>query len=236
MMTWVKIGLAVAVAVGAVAMVKGYINEKAKYAELQVEIKNLRADYAVVLHDGDQYRELAESTQVVVDSLEAEVVAIRVVNRELVLEGREKDSMLEVARAAVDSADSLLVAARAGVDETQLPEPVFKLVLAERRFGEAAKAEAEACDATLGNCREQVDNLQGQVGLLDHEIQLLGTQILQADTLIQGLEAFNVRQDSTITELNKQLKPSIWKQFGKKAPALGLGVLIGIAAMAIAGG
>ena len=93
-----------------------------------------------------------------------------------------------------------------------------------------------ACDATLGNCREQVDNLQGQVGLLDHQVQLLDTQILQADTLIQGLEAFNVRQDSTITELNKQLKPSIWKQFGKKAPALGLGVLIGIAAMAIAGG
>jgi predicted nuclease with TOPRIM domain len=217
--------LGVVAALGYVVMsVRSYISQKAQYEALQEELATLRADNEILQEDVAELRVTLREDSLVIDSLRTERTQLREENKELVAEGRNLASKLTEARAARYQSDSLLAAARHAVDETVLPRPVFQLLMAERAASDNAHAEAEACDAALGNCEEQKKNLESQVGTLEVESQTLQKDLDEAVINVNNLQAFNARQDTVITDLNEQLKPSFWKSLTSKDFIYGAGL------------
>jgi cell division protein FtsB len=231
-----KIALIVLAVSYVAGSVYAYANKLADYAALQRDLGELRRERNALVEQLRLYHNRALRRDSIITELKAANQLLLVRREVLVQEAEELQSKLATARVARAQADSILLASRAAVDETVLPLPVFNLIQIERKAGEAARLEADACTQALGNCGEQIGNLESQLANKSLQIQEKDSEILDARTQITSLETFQERQDSTITELNKQLKPSFWKSATGKLPTLLVGAGVGILAALLIGG
>lgn len=239
------IGLVVfflAIAGGLVASVKAYIDEKAKYAETQRELALLRADNDTLLAQVDSLIVKVRDDSLFVDSMMVEFARSAERMKLLAADSLAMGRKLTVARAARHQAEELLADLRAAVNELDLAPEVLALLVGERAATDAAIDEAEKCNDLLGNCEQRVGELQGQVSTVKAAADTLQSNLDQAMTNVFDLTAMNARMDTTITDLNDQLKPSFWKSvtskqfvYGATAGA-GLTAIIITIAKALAGG
>jgi chromosome segregation ATPase len=206
-----------------VGSIKKMINDKAKYEALQDQLAVLDERVAAENRDVARLVAMLREDSALIDSLNADLAAR---DERLVLLAEDSLAMglkLTEIRAARYQADETLAALRGTVNEDRLPRPVQQLLVAERSAGDVARQEAEACDDLLGNCEERSATLQGKVGTLETEAQVLQKDLDSARVELFDMQALSKSQDSAITDLNDQLRPSFWKSATSKEFLTGAG-------------